>query len=275
MIKCILVGIGGTKFTDVAINRAIELAVLHGAFLTGITVIDSKRLKHIGPVPLGAGAYAKKLRKMRTEVTEERIEKALAKFEKKCNEATIAFKVKRETGDPFELMISHARYNDLIIFGLKSLFDYGFTPEPQDNLMRLVSQGVRPILAVSPAYREIRKVLIAYSGSMESAKAMRRYVQLRAWPNVNLRIVSFEENNKKALKRLKAARGYCRAHGYETEIDAVAGSAKDALIEYAQQKEFDLIVMGNSIRSLLLRQLLGDTALNTIQRADRPLFLSQ
>ena len=109
MIKRILVGIGGTKFTDVAINRAIELAVLHGAFLTGITVIDSKRLKHIGPVPLGAGAYAKKLRKMRTEVTEERIEKALAKFEKKCNEATIAFKVKRETGDPFELMISHGQ----------------------------------------------------------------------------------------------------------------------------------------------------------------------
>ena len=141
--------------------------------------------------------------------------------------------------------------------------------------MRLVSQGVRPILAVSPAYREIRKVLIAYSGSMESAKAMRRYVQLRAWPNVNLRIVSFEENNKKALKRLEAARGYCRAHGYETEIDAVAGSAKDGLIEYAQQNEFDLIVMGNSIRSLLFRQLLGDTALNTIQRADRPLFLSQ
>lgn len=275
MIKTILVGIGGTEFTDVAINRAIELATLHGAFLTGVTVVDLKRLQHIGSVPLGAGAYAEKLRKMRTEITEERIEEALAKFEKKCNEANITFKVKRETGDPFELMISYARYSDVIIFGLRSLFDYGFTPEPQDTLMRLVSQGVRPIIAVSPEYRDIRKVLIAYSGSMESAKAMRRYVQLRAWPNVSLRIVNFEENNEKALKRLEAARGYCRAHGYETEIDVVAGSAKDGLIEYAQQNEFDLIVMGNSIRSLLFRQLLGDTALNTIQRADRPLFLSQ
>ena len=275
MIKCILVGIGGTEYTDVAINRAIELATLHGAFLTGVTVVDLKRLQHIGPVPLGGEAYAKKLRKMRTNITEERIEKALAKFEKKCNEANVAFKIKRETGDPFELMISHARYNDVIIFGLRSLFDYGFTPEPQDTLMRLVSQGVRPIIAVSSEFREIRKVLIAYSGSMESAKAMRRYVQLRAWSNVTLRIVSFEENNKKALKRLEAARAYCRAHGYETEIEAVAGSPKEGLIDYAQQNEFDLIVMGNSIRSLLFRQLLGDTALNTIQRADRPLFLSQ
>ena len=62
---------------------------------------------------------------------------------------------------------------------------------------------------------------------------------------------------------------------FETETDVVAGSAKDGLIEYAQKNEFDLIVMGNSIRSLLFRHLLGDTALNTIQNADRPLFLAQ
>jgi hypothetical protein len=102
---------------------AIEFAKLHGAFITGVTVVDIKRLQYVGPVPLGAGAFAQKLRKRRTEITDERIEKALAKFEKKCNEANIAFKVKRETGDPFELMISHARDNDVIIFGLRSLFD--------------------------------------------------------------------------------------------------------------------------------------------------------
>jgi nucleotide-binding universal stress UspA family protein len=55
----------------------------------------------------------------------------------------------------------------------------------------------------------------------------------------------------------------------------VSGTAKDGLIEYAQKYDFDLIVMGNSIRSLLFRNILGDTALNTIQRADRPLFLAQ
>jgi hypothetical protein len=63
-------------------------------------------------------------------------------------------------------MIAHSRYNDVTIFGLKSLFDYGFTTEPRDTLIRLVSQGVRPIVAVSPEFRNIRKVLIAYSGSM-------------------------------------------------------------------------------------------------------------
>lgn len=275
MIKCILVGIGGTPFTDVAVQRAVELASSHAAVVTGVTVVDLKRLQQVGPVPLGAAAYAEKLRKQRTEITEERIDSAVASFVEKCKEKNIAFKVERETGDPFELMISHARYNDVTIFGLRSLFDYGFTPEPRDALIRLVSQGVRPIIAVSPQYRVIRKVLVAYSGSMESAKAMRRFVQMRPWPNTRLTIAYFGEKSDTAVRLLEDAHAYCEAHGFETETDLVPGLAKEIMIDYARQNSLDLIVMGNSIRSLLFRHLLGDTALEAIQRADRPLFLSQ
>lgn len=275
MIKRILVGLGGTEYTDVAIQRAIEIAKLHDACITGVTVVDFKRLSKVGPVPLGAGAYAEKLREKRTSITRERIDQAVAEFEKECRRENIKFGIEQETGDPFELMISHARYNDLTLFGLRSLFDYGFTTEPRDALIRLVSQGVRPILAVAPEYRKIRRVLIAYNGSMESAKAMRRYVQLRPWADVSLRIAYFGEKSEDTSKLLEDAGGYCRAHGFEAETDLASGSAKDGLIEYARTNELDLIVMGNSIRSIIMRQLLGDTALHTIQNADRPLFMAQ
>jgi nucleotide-binding universal stress UspA family protein len=172
-------------------------------------------------------------------------------------------------------MIAHARYNDVTIFGLKSLFDYGFTSEPKDALIRLVSQGVRPIIAVSPKFRDIRKVLIAYSGSMESAKAMRRYVQINPWRNVRLRVVYFGENDDNAAQFLTDAAEYCRGHGFTTETEVVENTAKDHLIEYAREHDMDLIVMGNSIRNLMFRHLLGDTVINAIQQFDRPLFLAQ
>jgi nucleotide-binding universal stress UspA family protein len=275
MIKRILLGLGGTPFTDVAIERAVELAKLHDAIITGVTVVDTKQLTQVGPVPLGGGAYAAKLREQRLTVTEERIEKAIEKFKEKCKEFDILTKLERETGDPFESMIAHARYNDVTIFGLKSLFDYGFTSEPKDALIRLVSQGVRPIIAVSPKFRTIRKVLIAYSGSMESAKAMRRYVQLNPWRNVRLRVVYFGKSDTSSMQFLKDAAEYCRDHGFSTETEAVEKSARGHLIEYAQQNKMDLIVMGNSIRNLIFRHLLGDTVLNAIQQSDRPLFLAQ
>jgi nucleotide-binding universal stress UspA family protein len=275
MIKRILLGLGGTPYTDVAIERALELAVAHGALITGVTVVDTKRVKQVGPIPPGGEAYAARLRERRLAITEERVETAIEQFKRKCDESNIPVKIERETGDPFESMIAHARYNDLTIFGLQSLFDYGFTMEPRDALIRLVSQGVRPIIAVSPEYRLIRNVLIAYSGSMESAKAMRRCVQLNPWRNVRLRIVHFGRRDDGTQKLLADAADYCRDHGYPTETELVDQSAREHLIEYAQQNDMDLIVMGNSIRNLLLRHLLGDTVLNTIQQSDRPLFLAQ
>ena len=275
MIKRILLGLGGTSFTDVAIQRAVELSKLHGALITGVTVVDTKSLKQVGPVPPGGAAYAAKLREKRLAISEERIDGAIEQFQSACKEAGLPFKIERETGDPFETMIAHSRYNDVTIFGLKSLFDYGFTMEPRDALIRLVSQGVRPIIAVSPEFRDIRKVLIAYSGSMESAKAMRRFVQLNLWPGVHLRIVHFGQRNNSTVQLIEDAGGYCRDHGYSNETDLVEMPPRTELIEYAREHDMDLIVMGNSIRSLLMRHLLGDTVLNTIQLSDRPLFLAQ
>jgi nucleotide-binding universal stress UspA family protein len=267
--------LGGTPFTDVAIERAVELANAHGAIITGVTVVDIKQLKQVGPVPPGGGAYAAKLRDNRIAITEERIEDAIEKFKEKCAESDILTKIERETGDPFESMIAHARYNDVTIFGLKSLFDYGFTTEPRDALIRLVTQGVRQITAVSPKFRAIRQVLIAYSGSMESAKAMRRYVQLNPWRNVRLRVVHFGISDDNTAQFLTDAAVYCRDHGFTTETGVVEKPARDHLIEYAREHDMDLIVMGNSIRNLIFRHLLGDTVLNAIQQSDRPLFLAQ
>lgn len=275
MTKRILVGLGGTPFTVVAVKRAVELAQAHDAHLTGVTIVDLDRLQNVGPVPLGGATYAKRMAQRRIDVTSERVEEAIAAFESACTKAGVNHTVERESGDPFDLMISHARYHDLTIFGLKSLFDYGLTEEPKDALIRLVSQGVRPILAVSPQFRTIRKALVAYSGSMESAKAMRRFVQMRLWPDVRIDIVNFSTDTTKGKDLLVAAAEYCRAHGYETETRMVGEDADAGILAHARQTDSDIIVMGNSVRNLMFRQVLGSTALATIQNADRPLFLAQ
>lgn len=275
MTKRILVGLGGTPFTAVAVKRAIELALAHDAHLTAITVVERDRLQKVGPVPLGGAAYAKRLAQRRIDVTKGCVEKAVDAFEAACTQAGVPCTVKRETGDSFDQMIAHARYHDLTIFGLRSLFDCGLTIEPKDVLIRLVSQGVRPILAVSPQFRSIRNALVAYSGSMESAKAMRRFVQMRLWPDVRINIVHFSTDRADGQELLADAAEYCRAHGFETQTRLVGENSDDGILAHARESEADIIVMGNSVRSLMFRQILGSTVLATIQNADRPLFLAQ
>ena len=275
MIKRILVGLGVTPYTAVATRRAIELAQRHGAELTGVTMMNIQRLLDIGPIPTGSWSNAQKFRQDSLVFNVKRAREVLDRFEHACVEAGVSCRVEAEIGNPFDLVISRARYHDLVVFGLRSLFDYGLVNEPHDVLVRLISHGVRPIFATAPKYHPIQRVLIAYSGSMEAAKAMKHFVQFNPWPDASLQIICFEKKRDEAMHLLEAAADYCRAHGFDPEVEYVPGSARAHLLSCAREHQADLIVMGNSSRTLWFHHLLGDTMLHAIQHADQPLFLSQ
>ena len=276
MIKRILVGLGGTPFTTVSTQCATKLARLHEAQTTGVTVVDMNKLGKLGPVPAGAGIYAQRMRERRQQVTREGIEQAIEAFKTSCSsQSVVCRRIEYEQQDPFTAMIREARYNDLTIFGLRSIFDYGFVTDPDKAIIKLVTQGVRPILAVADTYRPVKKALIAYSGSMESAKAIRHFLHLKPWPDVRLHIVHFKESGDSEPFLLEDAADFCRAHGFEVTTDLLEGQARTDLMPFAQKTNADLIVMGNSVHKTLLKQLIGDTVLETIKSADRPLFLSQ
>ena len=274
MIKRILVGLAGTEYTKVAVRRAVELAHLHEAEITGVTVMDPRHLR-VGAIPAGAGASAKELRTYRAELTQERIDAAIADLESICAADKIPFRARRETGDAFQLMRRLARFHDLTVFGLRSVFEYFFEDADSSALLaRLLGEGVRPILAVSKEYRPIHRVLFAYSGSMESARTIRWFVQQRPWPDVTMKVVTFGANAEDARERLEEAVAYCGVHGLTAQSEHAAGSPTRGVLEHATAWNADLVVLGNSMRSLLRRRIFGDTALHTIQNADRPLFLS-
>ena len=276
MIKRILVGLGGTPFTKVSTQCATELADMHGAQTTGVTVVDLSKLGKVGPVPAGAGIYAQRMRERQARVTQEGIKAAIEAFKSHCSaQKVVCRRIEYEQKDPFTAMIAEARYSDLTIFGLRSIFDYGFTSDPDKAIVKLVTQGVRPILAVAENYRPVRKALIAYSGSMESAKAIRHFLHLKPWPDVKLHIVHFNESSDTEPFLVKDAADFCQAHGFEAQTDTLDGQARTDLMPFAREVDADLVVMGNSVHKTLIKQLLGDTVLETIKSADRPLFLSQ
>jgi len=172
---------------------------------------------------------------------------------------------REEASEPFQLMISMARYHDLMIFGLRSIFEYGMaTEDPRDTLVRLVSAGVRPIIAVSEHYRP-----------KQIFGTLKRFIQFCPWPNVEIKIMTFKPSEDVARQLLQDASEYCRAHGFTVETEDNPGIPKDLLFVAASLWGADLLVIGNSARNLLLKRILGETALDVIQNADRPLFLCQ
>lgn len=285
MIRSLLVGLGGRGtegacYTEAATRLATDIGQSHQATLTGVTVYDPSKLRSIGPAPIGAGKMAAEMRESRSAEMRERIASAVVDFEEACVAAGLQHRVLREDRQqPFDYLMSQARYHDLTVIGLRGLFEYGVHGEAHydaaDTFSRLISGGVRPILAAGPAARSIERVLIAYSGSPQSAKTMRRFVQMGLWPDAKLRIVAFGDDHDRRQRHLLHAANYCEAHGIEAERDYRPGNPKGGVLEVAHEWGADLIVLGNSHRTLLSRKVLGDTMLQTISNSDLPLFLSQ
>lgn len=275
MISRILVPLGGGPSFSPTIQQAVELARLHGAELTAAALFDAPRLWAVGPVPVGASLAAAQLREYRLETAEQSLDEAIAEFEATAAAVAVRHRLVRAEGDPIDRLVALSRYQDLVVAGLNGLFEWGVTDEPPDELAKLVREGVRPIVAINGQARPIRRVLIAYSGSIESAKTMKQFVQLRLWPDVHIKLMTFNEDVAAGKQLLADASAYCRSHGYEVEVEVSPFGPKLHLLEEAEAWQADLIVLGNSARNMLLRRLFGETALHVIRHSQLPLFLSQ
>jgi nucleotide-binding universal stress UspA family protein len=274
MIRRILVGLSGPSQAEALVPHAIDVAARHGAALTGAATVDLAELENVGPVPLGGGAAASELREHRVQTAIRERDAAVATLALAAEAAGVACRIVAAEGPSEPLLVDLSRYHDLTLLPLPET--RGDEPaDAPEELVRLISHGVRPILAVAVEPRPIERILVAYSGSMESAKAMKHLVQLRPWPDAALRVVTFGQAEDERRQLLDQAAEYCAAHGFAVETDWVDGAAQAELLSYAQGWGADLIVAGNSGRSLLARKILGDTALELLRQADRSLFLAQ
>ena len=278
MIKRILVGIADATYTVASTRHAIELAKRCGASLTGVSILDVEGIrKEAASLPIGGGGYSTDLRAATFKDAHQSIDEAVDKFVRLCTDAEIPFEIQKVSGDPFAEFIERSKYHDLMVCGLHRLFEHGVLAEPKNELAKLVSAGVRPILATAAQYREAKRVMIAYSNSVESAKTMRRFTQLShlLTPNAEVQVVSFGKKGGDAPGALLEARSYLQAHGIEPEINFVEGGPRTGVLDHAEAWNADMIVMGNSAKSLLRKQVFGETALYTISNANIPLFLAQ
>jgi len=276
MIKRILVGVAGILYAEGKIAAAIDLAKHHQAAITALSIVDVDRLRKVGPVPLGAEYYAEHLRENRIERSHDEAEMALEAFANACAAADVPFHAERQEGDPIHNLASVWRYQDICLLGTRGWFGYGVVADPEDALLRLIASGVRPLFATTMRYQPVERVLIGYNGSLESAKAMKQFLQMRLWPDMEIHIacVGQPKSGETPEALLDAAAAYARAYGYRTSTAPLDGVACAALLEHAHAIDAGIIVLGSSYRKVILAQRFGSNAINLIRTSDRPLFLS-
>ena len=110
---------------------------------------------------------------------------------------------------------------------------------------------------------------------MESAKAMKRLVQMRLWLDVEWEVMMFHMSDDKASVLLLPAAAYCHANGVKACHQSNLDDRGTVLAAASALSRADMIVTGDSARSVLVRQVLGDTLLATLGDNTTTLFLAQ
>ena len=273
MIKRILVALGATSQTEAAIRLGLEIAVRREAEITGVTLVHAQRTS-VDAEPPESGILVRSQFAEAQDV-ERRFERCLEEFQHAAEAAGVRHRTVRETAEPFTKFLDLARFHDLMICGLKKLLRYEFASEkPVDLLLRFMAAGVQPVLSVGESDRPVRKALIAFSGSAESTRAMKRFVQMNLFPGIRHRVVTFGRPEQ-ADPLAAAAMDYCRAHGCDVEARTIAADPQEALLPEAEAYGADVIVLGNSARKTFMRRMLGDTATHIIAGARSHLFVCQ
>ena len=272
MVKEILVGVCDRRHTLSAAMYASEIARQFSGRVSAIAATEYARLVST-PVPMDTGHTAEFVASQ-IENNETTIREAIDLLIRQLDGDGVENRLIQDSSESFQALINASRYQDLMIFGMQGLLDHGVASEPSDEFVRLADANVRPILAVGVNYRPINRVLIGYSGSHESAMAMRAFANTAIWPNAAVKVVHFTTKEDDGPTILACAKDYLSFHGYEVEVELRQESPNKHLLEQAKAWGADLIVLGNSSKSLWLRKIYGETALRTIRESDVPLFLA-
>jgi monovalent cation/proton antiporter MnhG/PhaG subunit len=189
VIVKIVVGLTNGPDRDQMIRHAVFLAREHGAELTGLAIVDSKRLTRIGPVPIGGSYYAARLRNSLIEKARHSVAEVVQCFEQAAIAADVRFSVAMEEGDPAEILARRQGPGTLVLVGRRGWFDHGVNEMAIDPLPHLVRHGVWPVIAVAASPERVLRVVFVHDGSVHSDRTWKWLLKTAPWPGASLRLV--------------------------------------------------------------------------------------
>ncbi len=278
MSRRIVVGLDGTEYCKSAIRVACLAAEAFDGVLVGVAVVDEPG---IDASARGAGVgsyhYAKSTRELRMTNAEQSTRKWLEDFEETCKTANVRCELAHHHGVPFQAIVDESRYADLIVIGVRTNFHPETSDEHGDTLRRLMQSGVCPVLAVPKETDLPKRVVIAYDGSVYSARAMRAYVQLGSIrPDHDSLILLHvgEPSKSEDHVQLVRAHKYIAGYGFEVELVRRDGHPNEVIEQVAEEYAPSMVVIGAYGRKGIIQNLFfGSTADRLIKNERAPLFV--
>lgn len=207
---------------------------------------------------------------------EKSVAQALSELEAHCRDADIEYRQAAKAGDPEEVIGAEAQACDVVLLGQAAPPDPDFGVPARTILERTLRDSPRPVVVVPRHLQGGEGVLAAYDGSIQAARALQALVagDLARLGPITVMGVHRDPDNA-AGEHVDRAVEYLAGHGLTAHGEVVVSdkSAERVIIEEAQARGAELIVMGAYGHSRLAEMLLGSVTAKVLDGATAPVFL--
>ena len=283
MIKEILLPHDGSDHSASALQYALSFAKALDAAITGLYVVDIVALEgpflHDMSGSLGFEPYLNLSDKMRS-VLEGRGALVMEGFAAECKKAGVGFKTQISSGVVANEICGAARLADLVVMGgrgVNAKFDYGLLGSVTEAVVR---KSTAPVCVVPGVFELVKNPLLAYDGSPGASSAMHsaaEIVKRLSLPLTVLTVVAADAVSGAASGEgealLKEAADYLKPYDITARFIRLQGEAALAIANYYKEHCHDLIFMGASRRSRLVKLALGSVAEQVMRSVDGPFFM--
>ena len=276
MNKRIIVGLDGSGFANTATKIACQHAQSSEGTVVGIGVVDLAGIESVERgAPIGSIHFAEKAEEHKLKDALEKVDRFLNSFEETCKKYGVKYELHSTEGVPFRAIVNSGKMADLIVVGLRTFYHFETSSKPGDTLQRVLQHSVCPVMAVPERMEKIRDVVIAYDGSMESAKAIRAFV-LGFHPilkDLDLTLLTVSEKKREGESIQQDAQAYLRCWNAEPKTEIKSGKTDRVLLEYSTALDHPLLVMGAFGRSPISEFFFGATARRIIHDTTIPMMI--
>lgn len=274
MLKSVLLVVDGSEAGEEAKKVAVDLCKRNKSALTGVGVLDITWIVEPLPEPFVGTAYsiygAEEI-----ENEHQHLSEALKVFAKECRSSGIHFQYVEEKGSPAGVIEDLSHRHDLIVIGQTTEFHFELEKPNDLTVKQVVRDNPRPLIVVPQKPEKGERVLIAYDGSLQAARALHMFLLLGVGSGKGLDIFTVHKHKEEAREVGQAALELCQKYGYEAKVHQSRETHDISLqiLKKAHDVKAGMIVMGAFSHPTIREVLFGSTTLDLIEQSKIPLFI--
>ncbi len=277
IMKSILVSIDRSSDSTPAMELALRWAIRFDAGLVAVGFIDEIGIEVAQEYLYKEGHIASVNPPLIARVHQD-YKRVLEQYAARCSAAGASCTTPSDVGLSLARVLFEAQRHDLIVMDRLRVLVPGFEGPQAQDLGRILKNSPRPVVIVPPqAVRtEEGEILVAYDGSLQSARALYAAVFSVLGSDVKVHVVSVANARAEAEKAADAALAFLRLH----QVDAIAHPVESrdvpaaVLLDQVGRLGAGLVVMGAYGEPVLREFFLGSVSRTLLKESPVPVFLA-